>query len=69
MFERCDETVYRGHYAMRLQCDGNLAFVKLDPATGQWPLKKIMSVSGTRGANGWGKDGVMFKKEELTMVM
>ena len=54
---------------MRLQCDGNLAFVKLDPATGQWPLKKIMSVSGTRGANGWGKDGVMFKKEELTMVM
>ena len=49
---------------MRFQCDGNLVFLKHDPATGQWPVKKIMNVSGNLG-----KNGNIFKKDELSMIM
>ena len=49
---------------MRFQCDGNLVFLKYDPATGQWPHKKIMNVSGTLG-----KGGTPLKKDELSMEM
>ena len=76
VFEKCDETIYCGNYAMRLQCDGNLAFIKAndafldrDPNNRQWQQKKLINVSGTRGSNGWGKDGTMFKKDELIMEM
>ena len=47
---------------MRFQCDGNLALMKRDPATGQWPVKKIINVSG-------GKIGSLVKKDELDMRM
>ena len=64
VFIGCDETITCGHNAMRFQCDGNLAFLKYDPATGQWPPKKVMNVSGT-----FGKGGNLLKKDELTMEM
>ena len=50
---------------MRFQCDGNLAFLKYDPATGQWPAKKVLNVSGTFGKGAY----LYYNKDELSMVM
>ena len=64
VFNECDTTIICGQYAMRFQCDGHIAFLKHDPATGQWPPKVLLNVTGP-----YGKGGNLFKKNELTMEM